>query len=150
MTGDELKKIRMEQKISRRVLAERCGLHPDTIRYWENKGQFTYIGYALKLIIAALGLPPEPPVRRNRRPNFGYFCAPTRARNRHLQKPLQITYGYRCGAKTRKGTKCRAKPVPGNRRCKFHGGMSTGPKTAEGRARIAEAQRLRWQKWSGK
>jgi hypothetical protein len=26
----------------------------------------------------------------------------------------------------------------------FHGGLSTGPKTEAGRARIAEAQRRRW------
>ncbi|MGO8839958.1 MAG: HGGxSTG domain-containing protein [Methyloceanibacter sp.] len=36
----------------------------------------------------------------------------------------------------------RAPPVwvrvePGKRRCRFHGGLSTGPRTAEGRARIA-------------
>jgi hypothetical protein len=30
---------------------------------------------------------------------------------------------------------------------KFHGGLSTGPKTPEGRARIAEAQRKRWAAW---
>ncbi|WP_354540881.1 HGGxSTG domain-containing protein [Roseovarius sp. MBR-6] len=53
----------------------------------------------------------------------------------------------RCGAETRKGTPCRAKPLPGKRRCKFHGGMSTGPRTPEGRERIAEAQRQRWQAW---
>jgi hypothetical protein len=34
--------------------------------------------------------------------------------------------------------------APGKRRCRFHGGLSTGPKTEEGRARIAEAQRRRW------
>ncbi len=34
---------------------------------------------------------------------------------------------------------------PGKRRCRFHGGLSTGPKTDAGRARIAEAQRRRWQ-----
>ena len=33
---------------------------------------------------------------------------------------------------------------PGKARCRFHGGLSTGPRTAEGRARIAEAQRRRW------
>jgi len=36
------------------------------------------------------------------------------------------------------------KVEPGKRRCRFHGGLSTGPKTSEGRARIAEAQRRRW------
>jgi hypothetical protein len=49
-----------------------------------------------------------------------------------------------CGALTRKGTQCRCKPLPGKRRCKFHGGASTGPKTPEGRKRIADAQRKRW------
>ncbi|QBX36176.1 hypothetical protein E4191_10990 [Paracoccus liaowanqingii] len=53
----------------------------------------------------------------------------------------------RCGAKTRKGTACRMKSEPGKRRCKFHGGKSTGARTAEGKARIAEAQRRRWAKW---
>lgn len=53
-----------------------------------------------------------------------------------------------CGAKTtRKGTPCRNMSEPGRKRCKFHGGRSTGPKTAEGRERIAEAQRRRWARW---
>lgn len=54
----------------------------------------------------------------------------------------------RCGAKTRKGTRCRLLSEAGRRRCKFHGGMSTGPRTIEGRERIAEAQRKRWALWS--
>ncbi len=48
----------------------------------------------------------------------------------------------KCGAKTRKGTPCRAPAVwdrerdrPMNGRCRMHGGLSTGPKTPEGRAR---------------
>lgn len=51
-----------------------------------------------------------------------------------------------CGARTRAGGSCRARVVPGKRRCRMHGGLSTGAKTAEGRARIAEAQRRRWRK----
>lgn len=52
----------------------------------------------------------------------------------------------RCGA-TRKqdGGTCQA-PALRNGRCKLHGGKSTGPKTPEGRARIAAAQRARWQR----
>lgn len=49
-----------------------------------------------------------------------------------------------CGAKNRKGTPCRCMSEPGKRRCKFHGGKSTGPKTPEGIERIREAQRRRW------
>lgn len=52
-----------------------------------------------------------------------------------------------CGALTRKGRPCRALSEPGRRRCRFHGGRSTGPKTAEGKARIAAAQRQRWARW---
>lgn len=41
-----------------------------------------------------------------------------------------------CGAKKyRDGQPCRAMSEPGRKRCKWHGGRSTGPKTAEGRAR---------------
>ena len=50
----------------------------------------------------------------------------------------------RCGAHARStGRPCQAPVVPGKRRCKLHGGLSTGPKTAKGRARIAESNRLR-------
>ena len=38
------------------------------------------------------------------------------------------------------GTPCEKFPVAGKRRCRLHGGASTGPKSKEGRARIAEAQ----------
>ena len=45
----------------------------------------------------------------------------------------------RCGAKTRSGNPCSKYPVKGKQRCRNHGGLSTGPKTAAGRARIAAA-----------
>lgn len=41
----------------------------------------------------------------------------------------------RCGAKTRRGTLCQC-PAMSNGRCRLHGGLSTGPKTAEGIDRI--------------
>ncbi len=46
----------------------------------------------------------------------------------------------KCGAKCRDGHACQASPVAGRRRCRMHGGASTGPKTPEGRQRIREAQ----------
>jgi hypothetical protein len=51
-----------------------------------------------------------------------------------------------CEAKTRRGSSCRQRPLMGKRRCRLHGGRSTGPRTIEGRARIAEAQRERWRR----
>ena len=46
----------------------------------------------------------------------------------------------KCLAKTRSGGICQLKGNPKNGRCHFHGGASTGPRTAEGRARVAAAQ----------
>ena len=48
-----------------------------------------------------------------------------------------------CGAKTRKEPPCLARVVAGAARCRLHGGLSTGPKTADGRARICESNRRR-------
>ena len=49
-----------------------------------------------------------------------------------------------CGARTRKGTPCRNMSEAGRKRCRFHGGKSTGARTPEGIERIREAQRRRW------
>ena len=53
-----------------------------------------------------------------------------------------------CGAKTRAGTSCRARVVLRSdgtlaRRCRSHGGLSTGAKTEAGRAAIAASNRRR-------
>ena len=55
----------------------------------------------------------------------------------------------RCNAKTRSGDRCQKPPLRTKSRCRLHGGASTGPRTAEGKARIALAQfkhgrYLRW------
>ena len=44
----------------------------------------------------------------------------------------------RCGAKTRRGTPCKA-PAMVNGRCRMHGGKSTGPRTPEGLERSRKA-----------
>ncbi|WP_370644456.1 HGGxSTG domain-containing protein [Ruegeria sp. SCSIO 43209] len=61
-------------------------------------------------------------------------------------QPLPMHLRARCGAKTRKGSSCQLPVAPGKRRCRYHGGLSTGPTSKQGRARIAEAQRKRWAK----
>ena len=45
--------------------------------------------------------------------------------------------GLACGAKTRAGTPCKQTAIYINGRCKFHGGLSTGPTSPEGRAKAA-------------
>ncbi len=64
-----------------------------------------------------------------------------------LAKPRKTARAF-CGATCRNGEPCRARVVvraDGTlaRRCRNHGGLSTGAKTAEGRARIAESNRRR-------
>jgi hypothetical protein len=63
----------------------------------------------------------------------------------------------RCGALTRQGERCkqlpvsdasRYRPAPRNGRCRFHGGLSTGPKTPEGRKRVGDAARARYKAWA--
>lgn len=49
-----------------------------------------------------------------------------------------------CGARLPDGEKCGRAPLDGKARCRLHGGASTGPKTPEGRRRIAAAQFARW------
>lgn len=40
-----------------------------------------------------------------------------------------------CGARTRTGTPCQGGKIPGRKRCRWHGGLSTGPRTAAGKQR---------------
>ncbi len=47
---------------------------------------------------------------------------------------IQRFAATRCGAKTRRATSCQRKALR-NGRCRNHGGMSTGPRTLEGRLR---------------
>ena len=47
--------------------------------------------------------------------------------------------GRRCGAKTRAGGMCQNPAIGSRTRCKLHGGLSTGPRTPEGKARIVAA-----------
>lgn len=63
-----------------------------------------------------------------------------------------LPYQHRpiCAALTRIGAICANRVIPGKTKCHMHGGKSTGPKTPEGKAKIAAAQRLRWAKYRAK
>jgi hypothetical protein len=41
--------------------------------------------------------------------------------------------GLTCSAKTQAGTPCKQRAIFKNGRCKWHGGLSTGPKTEAGK-----------------
>lgn len=77
------------------------------------------------------------PVRRRERHAVARAAARPVARPPSAERP-------RCGARCRDGSPCAAPVVwpPGEgprRRCRMHGGLSTGPRTPEGRARALAA-----------
>lgn len=81
----------------------------------------------------------------------GNVCA--RMREKGLNDdgaPLPVSERPMCGAKTRQGKPCPKKVVPGKKRCRYHGGLSTGPRTDAGRARIVAAQKRRWRSWKAR
>jgi len=52
-----------------------------------------------------------------------------------------------CGALKKTGDRCRSKSLHRGGKCKFHGGLSSGARTPEGKARALEAMRkgrVRW------
>jgi hypothetical protein len=61
-------------------------------------------------------------------------------RNGNPRGNPNLNLAPRCGAKTRRPRSgpCRAPAMP-NGRCRMHGGLATGPRTEEGRARIRAA-----------
>ena len=60
----------------------------------------------------------------------------------HVPLPAECE-GLTCGATTRAGTPCKRRDIYRNGRCKLHGGMSTGPRTLEGKAVCAGNARKR-------
>ena len=153
MTGDDLKAARLESGWSQRELARRAGLHHRAVQYWEGRTDIDPFAHAMQSIAKAFGW--RISGRRDARARHGVldrdvelamidamFSGRTRKRLRSI-----ICRRVICGAKTRKGSACRAKSEPGRKRCRFHGGLSTGPLTSEGRERIADAQRKRWQEY---
>jgi hypothetical protein len=64
-----------------------------------------------------------------------------------LQAEGQALHG-RCGAKNRRGLPCLGRPATErNGRCRFHGGLSTGPKTPETRAKSIAAMQAGHRRW---
>ena len=81
-----------------------------------------------------------PPLGENRREHpIRREAAPGPLRNGNPRGDLSLA--PRCGAKTRLGCPCKG-PAMKNGKCRMHGGASTGPKTVEGRARIAAARTI--------
>ncbi len=144
-TGNGLRALRESHGLSRPALAKAAGVNLYTVRYWERKPFWKSHGWAVQRILEALGQGNSRAVTRARVQGFEEIDAQIALMPIKVHQPRRRP--QRCGAKTRKGQPCRCKALPGKRRCKFHGGMSTGPRTPEGKAKVAEATRLRWARW---
>jgi transcriptional regulator with XRE-family HTH domain len=155
MTGAELRRLRRAAGLTQGDLASHAGYGREAVGYWEAKAGPIACRYgAVRRFLDALGIDPAPylPPRAEARPDpleahLQAALAQWRARQAERLARQLAARRVKCGAKTRKGSPCRNESEPGKRRCKFHGGRSTGAKTPEGRARIAEAQRQRWARY---
>jgi len=54
-----------------------------------------------------------------------------------------LAQGSTCGAKTRAGTPCKQRELYSSGRCRFHGGLSTGANTPEGREKLSRLMKER-------
>ena len=157
---------------SRSDLAHAAGLHANSIAYWEEMAAISgrrephacaRIREALHQAGVEVVGHAKPGVRLCQNANY-VTRPPSRARPRHGVKPISLglatllrsktmpiaaarrTPSSPCGARTRAGAACRRMALA-NGRCPNHGGLSSGPRTSEGRRRIAEVQRRRWAEW---
>ena len=153
MTGKHLKAARLRAGLTQQQLADKTGFHRLAVGYWENKDcTFSARFGAPKAFAKALGMKHySPPIRT--RAAWGFTDVETARIEQELarlakSRAQRLSLArVRCNAKTRKGTPCKALSKPGKRRCKFHGGRSTGPKTRAGRDAISRAQKARWARW---
>ena len=167
MTGAELAAARRRAGLSQTALGARVGVGRHAVSFWECKPQVEPNQHAPRLMLEGLramgvlldngdlpdnddqyarardGVLHRPPVWMTE--FVARLLAEAQAQARAAARLARRR--VRCGALTRRGTPCRAFSEPGRRRCRFHGGRSTGPRTPEGKARIAEAQRRRWARW---
>lgn len=157
VTGADLKALRTDAGLTQRALAVLAGTSRNAVQYWERRKVLDPTGWAVRQFAEVLGLD-HFPHRYARARTWGvsaigghlarleleprYLAELARLGERAAQRSAKAR--VRCEAKTRAGHPCGQMSEPGKRRCKWHGGKSTGPKTPEGKARIAEVQRRRW------
>ena len=172
LSGPELAQLRRNAGLTQTELAQATGIGRHAVSSWENKDVVDLDQIAPRRMFAVLGIKVAPcriSLRLHaqaRARSHGVLLREERAlaqlevrqearkaRQDARRKPKPTATAApaqqqaTCGARTRKGQPCCMRSEPGRTRCKLHGGKSTGPKTPEGRAKIAEAQRRRWAAW---
>lgn len=156
-SGAELAARRKAAGMNQAQLAAKAGIGRCAVSYWETRPNLDPGGWAvLRMAEALRWVVQDHAARYAHSPGVGFVqidrtpedlgraVAEALARWQDREAQRAARHCVRCNALTRKGTSCRNMSEPGKRRCKFHGGLSTGPKTREGREQIADAQRRRW------
>ena len=157
ISSSELKAERKAKGYSQTELAELAGVSRSTVSDWENRRGQLHASIGLFQILDKLGILEG--LKRQHAHGRGWGVTNQQAVSQ--EKTLENEYFWfkekskertnnlrvQCLAKTRKGRPCLLMSEAGRRRCKFHGGMSSGPRTSEGKERIAEAQKLRWRRY---
>lgn len=153
--GKELAARRRAAGLTQIQLAQRAGVGRTAVQYWEAAQQLDPHGWAVGCMAKVLGwhMPDycsriartrgqgdSPDLRAEAEAAAALALESWRIREARKAATSRVI----CGATTRKNTKCKNKSEPGRRRCKFHGGMSTGARTPEGIERIRQAQLRRW------
>lgn len=179
MTGCQLRAVRLALGFTQTAVARKAGLNRHSVIYWEKAHRSFDPRYGVPgRILIAMGLTtrPGPLLYGGASASAQAFCNPLSIRSPCARGDELLLFvgdengvtdevrvfgsirprvfiwrqnDVRCGARTRRGSACRNMPEPGKKRCKFHGGKSTGPKTAAGKKRISEAQKLRWARVRG-
>ena len=170
-SGEQITEARVRLGWSKADLARAAGLDRKAVAWWERKATIAGVTQSPGVEKIAIALRragirfPEPPAPEPEPANLGDDMLIRRVvlRPRHEPKLVRrlnlalavepsrrtqspdwrVVHGVKCGARTRKGVPCKRPAYP-NGRCRNHGGLSTGPRTAEGRARAIEALRRRW------
>jgi len=174
VTGSQIRAARALLGWTRRDLARASKLHPNAIAYWEGRSEIPTGAWRMPvacrhmrqalleagidfLVLPAVGVRLAAThnlcarTRRRARARHGVIDPPGPPKLQNSPKtltspPHREALQPRCGAKTRTGNPCQRKSFA-NGRCRNHGGLSSGPKSSEGRARIVDAQRRRWERW---
>ena len=174
VTGNQIRAARALLGWTRQDLARTSKLHPNAIAYWEGRSEIPTGGWRTPaacrrmhealleagvdfLVLPAIGVRLVTThnlctrTRRRARARHGVIETPDPPKSQNSAKtlpsmPMPKALQPRCGAKTRTGTPCRRRSFA-NGRCRNHGGLSSGPKSSEGRQRVADAQKRRWERW---
>ncbi|MCB6179040.1 hypothetical protein LHP98_12990 [Rhodobacter sp. Har01] len=140
MTGAKLREQRMAARLTQAERAARAGFDREAVFYWEAKPVVPLRYGAPRRFAEVLDLPELRDFILSSACTWGWRVTDplqamidrlvaaegTRIKARDAQRRAKAR--VLCGARTHKGLASRLLSEPGKRRCKFHGGKSTGAK----------------------